>query len=63
MTALADLPPVLTVAHAAELLDLSPKALQARITRGTYPGRARKFGRTWRLVTADLIAFIGTEAA
>jgi len=58
MTTLVDLPPVLSIAHAAVLLDVSPKALQARITRGTYPGRARKFGRSWRLVTADVVAFI-----
>jgi hypothetical protein len=58
MTVLADLPPAITVERAAGLLDTSPKSLARLILSGRYPGRAFKVGRTWRLVTADLIAFI-----
>ena len=58
MTTLTGLPPAITVERAAGLLDIAPRLLSRLILSGRYPGRAFKVGRTWRLVTADLVAFI-----
>ena len=58
MTALADLPPTLTVEECAEVLRLGRSAMYAAVRAGEVPGVIR-IGRTIRISRAALERWLG----
>ncbi|MCM3907615.1 helix-turn-helix domain-containing protein [Trueperella bernardiae] len=53
-TAHGDIPPVVSVAEAANILDISPQAIHKRIKTGSLP--ATRVGNTWILPLAGVLS-------
>lgn len=53
------LPVVLTVEKAAQFLDINEKTLRKLLKAGDIKGK--KVGEQWRILKADVLAFIGAE--
>lgn len=53
------LPVVLTVERAAQLLDVTPACVRKMLREGELKGF--KAGKGWRILKADAMAFIGAE--
>ena len=51
---------VLTVAEAAELLQVAQQTVRSELTAGRLPGR--KVGKAWRLSRAAVAAYIGSNS-
>jgi excisionase family DNA binding protein len=52
----------LTVAQAAERLNVHRETLYRLLATNALPLRAMKVGRIWRISKADVDAFLGTES-
>lgn len=59
MTAIADLPPTLSMAEACELLGCSTDTGYEMVRAGTFPSRVLRLGRKIRIPTAPLLDILG----
>jgi excisionase family DNA binding protein len=58
---LADAGPTVSLAEAAKVLGISYNTASAAVRRGELGVRALRYGRRWRIPTADLRRVLGIE--
>lgn len=58
---LAEAGPTVSLAEAAKVLGISYNTASAAVRRGELGVRALRYGRRWRIVTADLRGVVGIE--